>query len=93
MEPADVTVRWYTASEEPRTVLALAGTSLASVPLAGARCLPAVPAGVPRTGLDDPARKGIAMRLVSSAENSSLDWAGTGSERPGPNPHHAPSTG
>ncbi|WP_328585205.1 chitosanase [Streptomyces sp. NBC_00370] len=26
------------------------------------------------TGLDDPAKKDIAMRLVSSAENSSLDW-------------------
>ncbi|WP_407288401.1 chitosanase [Streptomyces sp. BP-8] len=26
------------------------------------------------TGLDDPAKKEIAMRLVSSAENSSLDW-------------------
>lgn len=28
------------------------------------------------TGLDDPAKKEIAMRLVSSAENSSLDWKG-----------------
>jgi chitosanase len=27
-----------------------------------------------RPGLDDPAEKDIAMRLVSSAENSSLDW-------------------
>nr|WP_322657751.1 chitosanase [Streptomyces justiciae] len=26
------------------------------------------------TGLDDPEKKDIAMRLVSSAENSSLDW-------------------
>lgn len=26
------------------------------------------------TGLDDPAKKDIAMRLVSSAENSSLEW-------------------
>ncbi|MEU0127772.1 chitosanase [Streptomyces sp. NPDC006289] len=26
------------------------------------------------SGLDDPAKKDIAMRLVSSAENSSLDW-------------------
>lgn len=26
------------------------------------------------TGLDDPAKKEIAMKLVSSAENSSLDW-------------------
>ncbi|WP_405387524.1 MULTISPECIES: chitosanase [unclassified Streptomyces] len=30
--------------------------------------------GAPEKGLDDPAKKDIAMRLVSSAENSSLDW-------------------
>ncbi|GAA2361481.1 chitosanase [Dactylosporangium salmoneum] len=37
---------------------------------------PATPAttAAPGTGLDDPAKKEIAMRLVSSAENSSLDW-------------------
>ncbi|TWG06648.1 chitosanase [Streptomyces brevispora] len=29
---------------------------------------------VPAPGLDDPAKKDIAMQLVSSAENSSLDW-------------------
>lgn len=29
---------------------------------------------VSATGLDDPAKKEIAMKLVSSAENSSLDW-------------------
>jgi chitosanase len=34
-----------------------------------------LPARVPTgTGLDDPAKKWIAMRLVSAAENSSLDW-------------------
>ncbi|WP_234439114.1 chitosanase [Streptomyces sp. NRRL B-3229] len=32
----------------------------------------AAPAAAP--GLDDPAKKEIAMKLVSSAENSSLDW-------------------
>lgn len=31
---------------------------------------------VKATGLDDPAKKEIAMELVSSAENSSLDWKG-----------------
>ncbi|MEV0025715.1 chitosanase [Streptomyces atroolivaceus] len=31
-------------------------------------------AGSSEKGLDDPAKKDIAMRLVSSAENSSLDW-------------------
>ncbi|MER5362058.1 chitosanase, partial [Streptomyces sp. NPDC002785] len=30
--------------------------------------------GGPEAGLDDPAKKEIAMQLVSSAENSSLDW-------------------
>ncbi|EGX55344.1 chitosanase, partial [Streptomyces zinciresistens K42] len=36
----------------------------------------APPAAAPRAaaGLDDPAKKEIAMQLVSSAENSSLDW-------------------
>ncbi|MEU5658572.1 chitosanase [Streptomyces sp. NPDC047737] len=30
----------------------------------------------PEKGLDDPAKKDIAMQLVSSAENSTLDWKG-----------------
>ncbi|WP_442808400.1 chitosanase [Streptomyces sp. NBC_01218] len=30
----------------------------------------------PEKGLDDPAKKQIAMELVSSAENSTLDWRG-----------------
>ncbi|MFF2010982.1 chitosanase [Streptomyces sp. NPDC058195] len=32
------------------------------------------PRAAAATGLDDPAKKEIAMKLVSSAENSSLDW-------------------
>ncbi|WP_443049534.1 chitosanase [Streptomyces sp. NBC_00178] len=32
--------------------------------------------GSSEKGLDDPAKKDIAMRLVSSAENSTLDWKG-----------------
>ncbi|MDT0484138.1 chitosanase [Streptomyces doebereineriae] len=35
-------------------------------------CAAAAPAAA--AGLDDPAKKEIAMKLVSSAENSSLDW-------------------
>ncbi|WSY36571.1 chitosanase [Streptomyces sp. NBC_00887] len=31
-------------------------------------------AAAPEKGLDDPAKKDVAMQLVSSAENSSLDW-------------------
>ncbi|ANW21789.1 chitosanase [Streptomyces clavuligerus] len=41
----------------------------------GYRAAPAAPAGrASGPGLDNPVKKDIAMRLVSSAENSSLDW-------------------
>ncbi|MCX5264514.1 chitosanase [Streptomyces sp. NBC_00199] len=53
-----------------RFFLALAG-ALAAAPLLDARGAAAAPAA---RGLDDPAKKEIAMKLVSSAENSSLDW-------------------
>ncbi|MFJ4468120.1 chitosanase [Streptomyces sp. NPDC089424] len=65
----------HDASTSRRTVLGLIGASLAAVPLLGGA--PASAAGTPATrapGLDDPAKKEIAMQLVSSAENSSLDW-------------------
>ena len=54
-----------------RTLLTALGAALVSVPL-----LNPLPASAHRRapGLDDPAKKEIAMRLVSSAENSSLDW-------------------
>ncbi|GHF13608.1 chitosanase [Streptomyces spiralis] len=60
------------AAVSRRTVLALVGVSLAAVPLLDAPRVAAAPAAAP--GLDDPAKKEIAMQLVSSAENSSLDW-------------------
>ncbi|MFB7499047.1 chitosanase [Streptomyces sp. NPDC056161] len=54
-----------------RTFVALTGAvaigALVAVPRATA-----APAAAP--GLDDPAKKEIGMKLVSSAENSSLDW-------------------
>ncbi|MXM65771.1 chitosanase [Streptomyces sp. HUCO-GS316] len=53
-----------------RTVLGLIG--LTAVPLLAAPHVAAAPAAA--RGLDDPAKKEIAMKLVSSAENSSLDW-------------------
>ncbi|MFI5794942.1 chitosanase [Streptomyces sp. NPDC051677] len=53
-----------------RFFLALTG-ALAAAPLLGAHPATAAPAA---KGLDDPAKKEIAMKLVSSAENSSLDW-------------------
>ncbi|WP_399135188.1 chitosanase [Streptomyces sp. Li-HN-5-11] len=48
------------------------GATLAAVPLLDATRVSAAQAAAP--GLDDPAKKEIAMQLVSSAENSSLDW-------------------
>ncbi|MER5449709.1 chitosanase [Streptomyces sp. NPDC002766] len=58
-----------------RTVLALFGASLAAAPLLlRPSHASAAPAAAGCVGLDDPAKKEIAMQLVSSAENSSLDW-------------------
>lgn len=57
---------------------AVAGTAVPDHEAAGGRAAVAQAGGhvAPRaaTGLDDPAKKEIAMQLVSSAENSSLDW-------------------
>ncbi|MFI6463413.1 chitosanase [Streptomyces sp. NPDC050538] len=66
------------ATSEPtspsrRTLLALIGVSLAAAPLLRAPQASAAPSAK-AIGLDDPAKKEIAMKLVSSAENSSLDW-------------------
>ncbi|MGW7575723.1 chitosanase [Streptomyces sp. NPDC054765] len=52
-------------------VAATAGPAGPHRPAAARHAVPAAPAA---TGLDDPAKKEIAMQLVSSAENSSLDW-------------------
>ncbi|MGW3989970.1 chitosanase [Streptomyces sp. NPDC004830] len=54
-----------------RTVLALFGAALAAAPFLRTEH---ASASVSALGLDDPAKKEIAMQLVSSAENSSLDW-------------------
>ncbi|OIJ66401.1 chitosanase [Streptomyces mangrovisoli] len=70
------------APEEPsprlttrRTLLAALGASVAAVPLLrAAHASASTPATAAAVGLDDPAKKEIAMQLVSSAENSSLDW-------------------
>jgi chitosanase len=58
-----------------RTALLL-GLSLAAVStgIAVSRYAPHADAAVQATGLDDPAKKEIAMEIVCSAENSSLDW-------------------
>ncbi|GGO39727.1 chitosanase [Streptomyces lasiicapitis] len=70
-----------------RAAIGLIGAALVAGPLAvtqvaGAAPAPEGPAPAAKsapahsaaTGLDDPAKKEIAMKLVSSAENSSLDW-------------------
>ena len=57
--------------------LGLAFTAIpATTAHAGAPTRPAAHLEAAATGLDDPAKKDIAMQLVSSAENSSLDWKG-----------------
>ncbi|MGW5661579.1 chitosanase [Streptomyces sp. NPDC003758] len=63
-----------TAGTSRRAVLAFLGASLAAVPLLDAPRAAAAPEAARAVGLDDPAKKEIAMELVSSAENSSLDW-------------------
>ncbi|MFI2200106.1 chitosanase [Streptomyces sp. NPDC020192] len=63
------------ATVSRRTVVAALGAAVASGALIGTQRATAAPAGrAAATGLDDPAKKEIAMELVSSAENSSLDW-------------------
>jgi len=56
-----------------RSLVAALGAVAAGAVL-GAQRAGAAPAPAAATGLDDPAKKEIAMKLVSSAENSSLDW-------------------
>ncbi|MFH7600534.1 chitosanase [Streptomyces racemochromogenes] len=66
----------FTPRRTTLTLGALLGAALLAVP-AAAQAVPAAPAPVTAraaTGLDDPAKKDIAMQIVSSAENSSLDW-------------------
>ncbi|BAJ27342.1 MULTISPECIES: chitosanase [Kitasatospora] len=53
--------------------LAATGAGHAATPAAGGTSAVRA-AAVAAVGLDDPAKKEIAMKLVSSAENSSLDW-------------------
>jgi len=60
-----------------RALLTLIGASLVAGPLVAAQSATATATARSTSaavGLDDPAKKEIAMRLVSSAENSSLDW-------------------
>lgn len=56
-----------------RTLLAFIGASLVAGPVIASRTAGATPTTA-AGGLDDPAKKEIAMKIVCSAENSSLDW-------------------
>ncbi|MFI7102680.1 chitosanase [Streptomyces sp. NPDC050161] len=58
----------------PATAIAATATSGSRTPAAPHSTTHSAPASRAATGLDDPAKKEIAMQLVSSAENSSLDW-------------------
>ncbi|GLP65163.1 chitosanase [Streptomyces sp. TUS-ST3] len=60
-----------TAHTSRRTLLAFLGAATCVGILSPQS---AVAAATAAPGLDDPAKKEIAMKLVSSAENSSLDW-------------------
>ncbi|MGW4886753.1 chitosanase [Streptomyces murinus] len=57
-----------------RTLVAALGAVAAGTALGVPRAVAAQAGTAAATGLDDPAKKEIAMKLVSSAENSSLDW-------------------
>ncbi|MFC9291872.1 chitosanase [Streptomyces sp. NPDC057052] len=61
------------AAASRRTVLALLA-AVTAAPLLAPSSASAAPEPRAAVGLDDPAKKEIAMKLVSSAENSSLDW-------------------
>ncbi|WP_264924371.1 chitosanase [Streptomyces sp. A012304] len=56
-----------------RTALTLLAAATATPLLASPQAAAAAPP-LAAPGLDDPAKKEIAMKLLSSAENSSLDW-------------------
>ncbi|MEV7726441.1 chitosanase [Streptomyces sp. NPDC087917] len=72
----------FTPHRKTLTIGALLGAALLAAPVAAHATAPAGPAATSAavkaaaaaTGLDDPAKKDIAMQIVSSAENSSLDW-------------------
>ncbi|MFD6290794.1 chitosanase [Streptomyces sp. NPDC060205] len=61
-------------SPSRRTILATIGATLVAGAGPALTSTPAYARSTAAPGLDDPAKKEIAMKLVSSAENSSLDW-------------------
>ncbi|MER6590274.1 chitosanase [Micromonospora purpureochromogenes] len=67
------TTGWSTANGTRLQIWSCSGNANQRwvLPGGGATPSPSAPAGAP---LDDPAKKDVAMQLVSAAENSSLDW-------------------
>jgi chitosanase len=61
------------ASRSALAVLVVAGIAVIAA-CSGGGTHPSPRSSAPSAGLDDPGKKEIAMELVSSAENSSLDW-------------------
>ncbi|MGW0783278.1 chitosanase [Streptomyces sp. NPDC002913] len=78
--PHTGTARRHTARPQrlARTASTIIGLALAAAPLTAQAGVPTVPAAhlveAATSGLDDLVKKDIAMQLVSSAENSTLDW-------------------
>jgi chitosanase len=70
-----ISSRWHvrTATMVSVAALGLTGAAAHAAP-ASAPDTAAATAAVKAVNLDDPAKKEIAMKLVSSAENSSLNW-------------------
>lgn len=72
----------FTPHRKRMAIGALLGSALLAVPVTAHATAAPTPASAPASaavsaaavGLDDPAKKDIAMQIVSSAENSSLDW-------------------
>lgn len=68
----------FTPRRKMLAIGALLGSALIAVPVAAHATTAPAPtaetAAAAAVGLDDPAKKEIAMKIVSSAENSSLDW-------------------
>ncbi|MYQ51192.1 MULTISPECIES: chitosanase [unclassified Streptomyces] len=77
--PHNRTARRTTRLTRPTGIAAAAlGLALLALPVTAHAGAPTQPAAhhleAAASGLDDPAKKDIAMQLVSSAENSTLDW-------------------
>ncbi|MFE0174931.1 chitosanase [Streptomyces sp. NPDC059002] len=76
METPHIRPRTTGHATSRRTLLAFIGAAAVAGPLLATQTATATQTSgtVAAAGLDDPAKKEIAMRIVCSAENSSLEW-------------------